>query len=262
MTARTLYALPGPLTLTPSQRNRQGRFAVTNREPSCQITIGLVDVDGHDTIVLDRPGDRASWPTEGVRAMSIGADHYPASILLESTELPIELDTALIIGNAATDPVFVHVTGGGGGGIVTVPSWDFINGIIARAALTMTVGHDDGHRPNYHIVIKFPSGAIAATYSWTTSTGFSTLGDGTGIDDFGAQGPLVLVDGLLYSIWATVDVNLVEIPVGYTNGLANIFDTSSDWPAGVSVTQVPVAPQAGVAMGSPFLIGTFTAHVP
>lgn len=114
MTARTLYSLPGPLTLTPSQRNRRGRFAVTSREPSDQITIALVTGDGHEIVTLDGAGDRAEWTLDDARAIGIAAASYPALILLETTELPIGLHDNLIVGNVAGDPVPITIVGGSG----------------------------------------------------------------------------------------------------------------------------------------------------
>ena len=265
MTARTLYSLPGPLTLTPSQRNRRGRFAVTNREPADQVTIALVTGSGHDIVTLDSAGDRAEWTLDDARAVGIAAASYPALILLETTELPIGLHDNLIMGNTAADPMPIHVDGGSGGGphLAILTSWNFTNptGVSGHPALTIGLSTPSGPGLDYSIVIRFPSGSIAATYAWTTATNDSVLGDGTGLDVFGSQGPgLVLVDGYTYTIECTIPAFAGNL--GYSLGDTVIFDVLSDWPAGVSVVSVPVAPSSGIVAEVSFLIGSFTAVVP
>lgn len=105
MTADTLYSLTEPLTIQPSQRGT-GRFKVTNRSTAA-LTVILTTDRGATDIEVSRPGDSTSFDLDGVRAITLTADHYPCTILLEDTTLPIDLDAAPIIGNDATNPVFV-----------------------------------------------------------------------------------------------------------------------------------------------------------
>jgi len=257
MTARTVYTLPAELTLTPSQLNADGRFKVVNRG-IVPVVVEVVADGGHGSARLAVAGDKCSWSLDGIRFMRISAASYPTEILIESTELPIELDTALIIGNTINNPIPIHIVGGGHS--TTLPAWNLTNpGVVGNPGLTIGLASPPGPHLTYEITIKIGL-FVVATYLWTTATNASTAGDGTGLDNFGAQPPLLVSNGVTYDIWAQADPASGNL--GYTNGLTNLFDVSSDWPAGVSMTQVPTGVVGGVGPGIPFLIGSFTAVVP
>jgi hypothetical protein len=156
VTARTLYSLPGPLTLTPSQRNRRGRFAVTNRELSDQITVAVITPDGQEVVTLDTAGDRAEWVLDDTRVIGISAATYPAAILLESTELPIGLHENLIIGNTINNPVPISVQGGGGSCAVNDPSAFFPPNNGAAAAGSGHVQYWNPVYPGGQVVVPTP----------------------------------------------------------------------------------------------------------
>ena len=121
MTARTLYTLPGPLPLTPSQLGLLGRFKLTSRTLET-VRAELWTDAGADVVNVTNPGDSVAFPLLGLRAVHLSASGYPANILLESTELPLELDCAVQVGNTLTNPIPVH-SGGVPGGCLWATPW-------------------------------------------------------------------------------------------------------------------------------------------
>lgn len=149
--------------------------------------------------------------------------------------------------------------GGGSAAIlVTLPTWNFTNpGVAGNPALTTGLGSPPGPNLSYHITVR-RSGVVVATYLWQTATNASTLGDGTGLDNFGAQGPIILFAGGTYEFYCVVASS--DGNPGYTTGLTNFFNINSDWPAGLTATQVPVPAIGPAAFDTPFLIGRSVVH--
>ena len=187
MTARTLYALPGPLPLTPSQLGRSGRFKVTSRTLET-VRAELWTDAGADVVEVTNPGDSVAFPLLGLRAVHLSASGYPAHVLLESTELPIALDCAPQISNTLANPV--PVVGGSGGCLYVAPfdipspvdllggqingsavyvprtpPWP-VAGTVLSGAVTL-YGTENGSGFGVNSVVALPAGVISAEWPFT-----------------------------------------------------------------------------------------------
>ena len=182
MTARTLYALPGPLNLTPSQLGRYGRFKLTSRTLE-SVRIELFTDTGADVVDVTNPGDSASWPLLGVRAVHLSASGYPAHVLLESTELPLELDCSPQIGNTLSHPMPVSGGGGGGGGCLYASPWPIPSPLDLFGGYESVGGYVEPVPP-YPAVGSVLSGPIQL-YGYNFPPGPETFGVRAGV--FAAQ---------------------------------------------------------------------------
>ena len=136
---------------------------------------------------------------------------------------------------------------------VTMPSWGLTNsGRSGAPGLTL---NNVGLAKTYSVTIKHGA-TVVATYPNTTVSADSTAGNGTGIDLFANGGSLTLDTLTTYDIWAVVVT--AAGAVGYSNGLTNLNDVASTWPAGLTATLIPVSSSSAIALGTPFKIGSFT----
>ena len=263
MTARTLYALPGPLPLTPSQLGRSGRFKVTSRTLET-VTAEVWTDAGADVVNITNPGDSIAFPLLGLRAIHLSASGYPANVLLESTELPLELDCAVQVGNTAADPMVIHVAGGGGGGGSATLLDYRMNGLFGNPCLSIGLTIPPGPGLDYSCWITDGiAGATVSTWGGSTASTASTAGDGTGLDRLIVTGSSFVLHNLhTYYIWAEIPV--ISGNLGYSTGQSIIHDdypAHVHWPPGILLQPHNVGPSGPIAAGVPFLIGSFTAYV-
>lgn len=113
--------------------------------------------------------------------------------------------------------------------------------------------------PTKNMDVRIRDGGLAGPVVFDnpgrTTSADSVLGDGTGMDAFGAVGPVTLVDGHFYVV--TGIPNGAVGVLGYSRGRCYI-QTDGTWPANLIVAQVPQAAHlGGVALGVEFVMGGF-----
>ena len=226
MTARTLYALPGPLPLTPSQLGRSGRFKLTSRTLET-VRAELWTDAGADVVDVTNPGDSVAFPLLGLRAVHLSASAYPAHVLLESTELPLELDCAPQIGNTLTNPMPV-TTGGPPGACtysaptLTVPT---PRDLMGQYVSYGNVFHPAPSIPAFVVTTNSPSGAYGTPNDgsfWGLAAGVwaAQTVDASWVHDFGTPRHICTVELIGTTPFPAVELLLDGNPIVAMGGLS------------------------------------------
>jgi hypothetical protein len=105
MPAYTRYSLTGPLRI--EQGEAPGTFGLVNRDATATITVYFQSVTGEeDTAILANNGDSINFDLTKIRAVTVTADAYPASILYLATNQDIVLSAAPVV--TVAQPQLAH----------------------------------------------------------------------------------------------------------------------------------------------------------